>query len=406
MENININFFRKENYFNKAILILFLLTLFSDFFMKINNYIGIILYFRYSGLVKFFFEAFLVIIALKKGLDKKTIYSILVLICCFFIGQFFLVKNSIFQSAFFDEVLKGDIYHLNKYIFIILYVSIIYKHKDKIKLSKLVLNTIMVILSINSILILYGFIFNFDLFQSFPGSKRFGYSGLFIKSGESVLLYVLASIYYYIYYLKGKSILPSIYFVFIALLSGKKIAFLVLPLFYIVHFCIQSRYKVFFRVFGVLATSIILIFKKNIIEVVVKFFPFWEKLLEERGFWTVIFSTRDLNFNRTLDFISSHWAPVNYLFGGTNYNHLRIEIDPFDLFVFFGLIGGIIYLMLINKYYLKPIKNNILKILLIGYFIIGMIYGAFLFNILLMTLLYLFVILFSSIEKETNELKP
>lgn len=405
MENVNYILFRKEKLFNKIILILFILTLFSDFFIKINSYNDFLPNFRYSGMAKLLFEAFLIFIVLLKGLKKKSFYLIIILIVCFFIGQFFLVKNSVFQNNFLDEVLRGDIYHLNKYIFIILFVSIIERYKNKAKLSKSIVKMVILILGINSLLVLYGFIFNYDLFQSFPGSKRFGYSGLFLKSGESVLLYLLASIYFYIQYLNGKSILPVIYFVFIAILSGKKIAFLILPLFYIVHFCLQSKYKTHFRISGVLILSLILIFKRKIIEVLVEFFPFWESLLEEKGFWTVVFSTRDLNFSKTLDFISTYWTPVNYLFGGTNYNHLRIEIDPFDLFVFFGLIGSIVYLMFIKKYYLKPIKSTIFKILLIGYFIVGMIYGAFLFNILLMTLLYLFVIIFSSIEKETIELR-
>ena len=395
--------FRKENYFNKIILIAFVLIIGSDFFMKLNNYTNVFPVFRYSGIVKLLFEFFIIVVAFKKGINKQSIYLIGVLIASFFIGQLFLTKNSILSGPLLDEVLRGDIYHLNKYIFIILFISVIEDHKDRVKLSKMVVNMVLLVLSINSLLILCGFLFNVDIFQSFPGSKRFGYSGLFIKSGESVLLYLLASIYFYIKFLKGKSIWPVIYFCIVALLSGKKIAILILPLFYIVHFCFQSRFKQFYRVFGILGLTSILMFKNVILEYTVKLFPFWEVLLKERGFWTVIFSTRDLNFYKTFNFIVEYWTPLNYLFGGTNYNQLRIEIDPFDLFVFLGLVGLILYLLFVKNKYLAPIKNNTINYLVVGFLIIGMIYGAFLFNILLMTILYLFVILFSTYQLKEND---
>ncbi|MEJ6791719.1 MAG: hypothetical protein QNK89_03000 [Lacinutrix sp.] len=384
----------------KIFALFFILMLLSDFLMKLNLVYQIFPFFRFSGVLKITFQLYLLLFAFKNKINKRFVYLILILTSSFFIGQFFLVKNSIFDNNLLDEFLKGDIYHLNKYFFIILFVAVIKEYSCKIELSKSVINTLIIVLSLNSILILIGFVFDVNLFQSFPGSTRFGYSGLFVKSGESTLLYLLISIYFYIQFLKGKHILPVIYFVIIALLSGKKIAFLIIPLFYLIHFCIQSKYKTVFIFLGVSITGLVLIFKKIIIEYIVSFFPFWEKLLEERGFWTVIFSTRDLNFHRTFDYINQNWLPINYLFGGTSYNHLRIEIDPFDLFVFFGIVGSLSYMFFIYKCFFNVLRNRTIKLLIIGYVVIGMIYGAFLFNILLMTLLYLFIITCDILEKE------
>ncbi len=384
----------------KVFTFLFILMLFSDFFMKLNNINGFVPPYRYSGVLKILFEVYLFLYIIQKKVNKPFIYLLLILISCFFIGQYFLVKNSIFQGDLLEEVLKGDIYHLNKYIFIVLFIVIIKDHFYNLEISKTVFKAIIFILSINSALILIGLAFDINIFKSFPGSTRFGYSGMFSKSGESVLLYLLILIFFYMRFLKGASILPVVYFLFIALLSGKKIAFLILPLFYLVHFCIKSKNRIFFRFFGVFILTITFLFKKAIIEFLVNYLPFWQPLLKKMGFWTIIFSTRNLNFNRTLSFISEYWSPANYFFGGTDYNYLKIEIDPFDLFVFFGAIGSLAYLAFIRKYFLVPIENKKVKLLIMGYILIGMIYGAFLFNIILMSSLYLFIIYYNSLEKE------
>ena len=73
MENINYILFRKEKLFNKIILILFILTLFSDFFIKINSYNDFLPNFRYSGIAKLLFEAFLIFIVLLKDVQKKLL---------------------------------------------------------------------------------------------------------------------------------------------------------------------------------------------------------------------------------------------------------------------------------------------------------------------------------------------
>ncbi len=109
-----------------------------------------------------------------------------------------------------------------------------------------------------------------------------------------------------------------------------------------------------------------------------------------------------MSLERTFNYVKEHWNPLNYLFGGTDYNSLRIEIDPLDLFVFFGVIGAFFYLYFIRKCFIKPILNNFTKYLIIGYILISMIYGAFLFNILLMSTLYVFIIYIRSFENDLS----
>lgn len=385
----------KKNIF----LILYLLIIVSDFYMKLNNIYDFTLKSRYSGFIKLLFEFFLMYCLIKNGVQKRYIYLVLGLIICFLIGQCFFVTNSIFDGVFFNEVLSGDIYHLNKYLYIILFVSILKNMANKIDIASGIIKLLTLILLINSAFIILGFCFDINLFKSFPGSARFGYSGLFSKSGEGVLLYLLFSILFYTRYLKGSSIFPVVYFVLIALLSGKKIALLILPLFYIVHFCMYSNFRIIYRLLGVSIIVLIIFFKKLIIEFLLFHFPFWQKLFQDKGIWTVIFSTRNLNFQKTFTFIKEYWSPVNYFFGGIDYYSMRIELDPIDLFVFFGLIGGVSYLVFIKNEYYNSISNYTERLLLFGYILIGMIYGAFLFNILLMTILYISIVFCNSNTK-------
>ena len=258
---------------------------------------------------------------------------------------------------------------------------------------------------INSFLIIIGLIFDVNIFSSFPGSSRFGYSGLFTKSGESVLLYLLLIVYFYAKFLKGKSILPVIYFILIAILSGKKIALLIIPLLFTIHFCLRSKYKVYFSIIGLFIISIIIFFKRAILDFLFNSFPFWEKILIEKGIWAVITSTRNLNLLKTQTFVENNWSFVNYIFGGVDYNNSKIEIDPLDLFMFFGFVGGIFYLLFLTKNFLI-LENKYLKILIIGFLVLGMLYGAFLFNIILMSIVFLVILnIQSEEEKVKNRVK-
>ena len=134
---------------------------------------------------------------------------------------------------------------------------------------------------------------------------------------------------------------------------------------------------------------IVLYFKDEIIRVFLTNFPFWNSLFEQKGFWAFVTSTRSLSLEKTIYYIKESWSITNYMFGGSKYNILKVEIDPIDLIVFFGFAGSFLYLRFIKKFYIDYISNKLIKYLAVSYIILGMIYGAFLFNIVLMSVLYL-----------------
>ena len=243
---------------------------------------------------------------------------------------------------------------------------------------------------VNSILIWLGLLFDISLFKSFPGTSRFGYSGLFSKSGEAVLTYSLISLVYYVGYVRGKNgVIPILYFCIIALLTGKKTALLLIAFYYILHFCIKSKHRFIFRILGFSCLMVLFFVKEIVISGFLNWFPFWHQLYENNGIWSVVFSTRNDNFLSTVSFIKENWSLQNYIFGGINYNKLKIEIDPLDLFTFLGLLGSLAILNFYRIKFISLVKSRLIRQIVIGYIILGMIYGAFLSNIFLISSLYI-----------------
>ena len=134
----------------KIIILFFILALLSDFLMKLITYGGFDFYFRFSGIIKLLFEIFLILVLIKKGLNKYFIYLLLTLIISFFIGQLFLKTNTIFDRNLLTEILKGDIYHLNKYVFIILFVALVNSITNKIDTAKSVIKSLLILLFISN----------------------------------------------------------------------------------------------------------------------------------------------------------------------------------------------------------------------------------------------------------------
>lgn len=401
---LTISSFFLEKEIKKYVIFFFILLFLSDFLMKFMKFGSLNFYFRLGGVIKIIFEGFLIISIFKTGLKKIFIFPILLLVLFFTINHIIFFPDSIFNRNLLQEILRGDIYHLNKYIFIILFIAVLSTSSKKIEIVNIIVNIFLFVLYFNSIFILIGFFFEINYLKAFPYSSRFGYTGLFVKSGDAVLLYILAIIYQYTQYLKGKSILPVTYFLFIIILSGKKIGLLIFPLLYITHLCMYSRNKNFFRFLGLLIISLLIFFKELIINLFIKLFPFWVPLYEKNGFWSVVFSKRDLLIKNTFGFISENWSFLNFLFGGSNFSKLRVELDPIDLFIYFGLFGSAIYISFFTRQIILPIKNKIILSLLIGYVIIGMTYGIFLNNIMLIVCLYVFSIYYRYDYKlETKE---
>ncbi|WP_303283940.1 hypothetical protein [Flavivirga amylovorans] len=117
--------------------------------------------------------------------------------------------------------------------------------------------------------------------------------------------------------------------------------------------------KIFLTIFS-FVSGIIFISRVFIVEIFKSKFDILYQIYKEEGLITMIFSTRNQSIpNDLIPYIREKWTWVNFLFGGSNFHIARTEIEIIDLFWFFGLLGGAIYIYLIHGILIRTFTENI-----------------------------------------------
>ena len=119
------------------------------------------------------------------------------------------------------------------------------------------------------------------------------------------------------------------------------------------------------------------------------------RVYEKHDLITMLTSYRNLRLKENfIPVITDNWSFTNYLFGGTDFVKYRVEFELFDVFLFWGIIGCLIYFYF---YFSKVISFKKIvkfgKIQIVFLLIIAMLSGTF-FNNAPVTL-YLLVVLSS-----------
>lgn len=271
----------------------------------------------------------LVIIAinLKK---KKIVFHIILLVSLFITAQLTIKPN-------FDLIIISNFI---KYLFpIVLFWSL--KNNDSEKTFKIY----EWLLVFNSILIVAGFVFEINIFNTYRGS-RFGYNGLLVTSATSTYFYIIALAYLYFKHKKRIFKAWLTYLIIISMvLLGTKSVFLAFVFFLGVF--IVSNYSKKIAFIGI---SLLIVFCFTVFLNVFFGDNFFGRITTEKGVLTSLLSYRnELFFNRTLPYINENWNFVNYLIGGINNISTRSQMGFIDIFYFFGIIGGFYYLFLYCK---------------------------------------------------------
>jgi len=299
----------------------------------------------------------IVIIILILGLIHRrfiNIIHLLILFIFFSLGQYYLSDgfNTPVVILFF------------KYIFAI--VLFMYFNINKLSESqkRTLFLTFESIIIINSLLIILGFLFDIDLFQTYKG-ERFGFNGLFVASSSGSYVGILSLLYFLIKYKKAlfKKMKAIIVIVSLILVGTKSvyISLFFVGLFYVWYYFDSSFRKITF----------ISLFALLIILAYTFFYSFgvFNEIRQERGIISSVLSFRnELLVHRTIPFIQDQWQWVNYLFGGLINLNTRAQLGFIDTFYFFGIIGGIYYLYLYYRSYFTFVinkKNVCLAIILI-----------------------------------------
>ncbi|MCF6297286.1 MAG: hypothetical protein L3J08_04760 [Flavobacteriaceae bacterium] len=358
MQNIKSFLIKISPYILGTLLVVFYLT---EAFSKISElFTGE--YSLLSRATKLICIIFFSIFILKKS-PRKSLAVIVIPVFIYIIGNFFLPQGYTYNS----------IVTLGKYLFPI----ILYIFSDKITNNRTFLfNVFEKLIIANSILIILGFIFNIEMFQTYDGD-RFGYNGLLLTSATSTYVYII-SFFYFLTKNQQKILTKDKKFLFIlisTLLIGTKSLYI--SFFFISFFFAYKNIKPSYR-----HPLLYVCFLGGSFLFYIVFYKIgmFSKIRESHGLLSSILSYRnELFINDTLPFIKQNWTFPNYLFGGVNDIETRTEMSLIDLFYFFGLIGGLWYLYIYYKSYFTFKKNFTIKVFLFLIILISTLAGNFFF---------------------------
>lgn len=335
-----------KHFFAAILLVLFYI---SEGFSKYGIYYGG----EKSDIPRFIKFAVFIFLFIALARNLRSIVGPILLAILFIIGQIFLL------DGFKMEILVSCAKLLFP-IFLFIYFN---KVPIAERYRNLLFQTFEYVLIANGILIFIGLIMKVQLFDSYLYGRS-GYNGLFITSATSSYVYAIA-IFYFLLKLK-KSFFTNwktIFVIACAILTGTKIVYIALIaailiyLLFFVNFKKKQRRVLIFAVITVFALiGYFLFFQYGI----------FNEIRQERGLSSAIFSFRDdLLLERTLPFIKDNWTWPNYLFGGINDLSLRSQLGFMDVFLFWGVLGGLFYFYVFYKSFVSfSVDKSVFYILL------------------------------------------
>lgn len=294
--------------------------------------------FNYSWLSK----AFITVLLLYNLYDTniKLLYKLLFLYGIIFLGFTFNYLNDFLaKTSLFFEYTSG-----------ILFLNFIIYNANK----KLLSNLLNILFLIYVITIIIAFCLNISYLHTY-NSERFGYKPIFSSQNEFSYIIITIIVFYYKKY-KLNMAIQNLSFLILALLAslllGTKTTYLFLFVFinYIVTTFLKERKKLYIVLFTLLITCIALA-----LYLVPIYFPVFLKIYSESGLLDVLSSNRLAYLFNRLSCQIANFKTFNYLFGGSNLNCIT-EMSIFDIFLFFGFIGGAYYIYLIKEFILNKLK--------------------------------------------------
>jgi hypothetical protein len=281
------------------------------------------------------------IIAYFRRLHFEVLMGMLVLLTTWTIGKLY--------QTFFTELSQDfifDIQLLIKHIYVFIAYLALRQLIYYENYFNLVIKALRFVFISNAVLAIIGLLFNIELLRTYS-KYRFGFNGFIPAQNEATMFFMLGLLLEYhraIYLNKNKITLFLL--IFANILIGTKASWLFVLTLGIFHFYKAKNKAPYFVAFGTLLTIAIIYFLSTP-ELVGHYI--WH--YNQTGLMTMLFSGRDLFFEKRFFPLLENWSIVNYLFGGQNQREFLMELDFADLFLYFGIVGSAIYLWLIRKTY-------------------------------------------------------
>ena len=362
---------------SKSLAALLLIFFAADVLVKLCVYAHLDFH-NFGALIRgLFFLLSLVISFLSPSRFRKNILLfIAALTLFFFVGQYTFTPN-----GFEDHLFKNFIFH-SRYLFIFS-ILLFYDGLQNLPINKRVKKTFEWIIVINTTAIFGGFLLDIDMLSSYQGD-RFGFDGFFIVPSIATFFYAISLSYLAFNFKKNN--LYKLFFaaVLIAcLLVGTK-ALLLFAAATMVHLFLRHRVYLHKKFYMLLAASVALLvlFREPLQVFLKKTFAVLLNVYQESGFITMITSYRNINLQTDFfDMAEAHWGFINYLVGGTNFTKYRVEFDFIDVLLFFGIVGGGLYLVSYFRYIIRFSELRRFGKIQIGFLLgIGFLSGTFFNN--------------------------
>jgi hypothetical protein len=127
--------------------------------------------------------------------------------------------------------------------------------------------------------------------------------------------------------------------------------------------------------------TIFVVFKDKIISLVINSFSFGPFIFEKHGLITFITSKRDLLFKDSMAYIQENWNAVNYAIGGIDLKRHRVEFEFVDIFLFLGIAGLIVYILVLKKAFFTEKRDWLYTVFFITILLISSLGGNLFFSI-------------------------
>ena len=305
--------------------------------------------------------------------------TFLYFLICFFVGNLYLKHIGGVEIHSIEQFI-----YFNKYFFIFFLFFAVYKVLKDRSLLLVFIENFKKIFLFNGCLALLGLFFKIKLFYITPlGTSRFGYDGLVISGNEASIFYLLGLfVFYFDWRWRDfkKSKYALIAAVLFCLLTGMKAVLLGVFLLFCFHLfstlSVKKLAKIFLAFFALVLILIQSLPKLRVI------FGYYYYRLDKQGFIYMFTGGRNTFIeSRVIPFLKK-WDIINYLIGGQNISNVDnflslTEMDFIDIFLFFGLVNGIIFVLLYKTAIVGKIKNKFYLFCVFSFLLLSFFAGHF-----------------------------
>lgn len=243
------------------------------------------------------------------------------------------------------------------------------------------------LLFINSILIISGAVFTLSIFRTYLGS-RFGFNGFFNMISDSSYIYALYIIIHIIEKNKKTDIIAW-FNILVASLIGTKIVVFFVLIFIMIQLYNYNKSFLFKALAFTIITTVI--FYKKVINLICIVASEHCVVYESEGFLASISSYRFSNLIKNFKlYLESSFSEL--LFHNSRFIDLRVEMELFDLILFWGYVGVSIYVItfyIIIKSINLNIKKSVVFVILI---FVSLFAGKLLTNFIASIFIYLYIV--------------